>query len=82
MSDNLGGILVFLFIYYLGVHNGFDRTSIDGLIILLVAIFEGWLYYKLKGKMKIKNEVIRVILTLLVLIVLAGLIIGFLTALA
>jgi hypothetical protein len=80
MSDNLGGILIFFLIYYLGIHNGFDRTSFDTIIIFLVAIFEGWLYYKLKGKIKVKNEAIKIILAVLLLIVLAGLVIGFLTA--
>jgi len=59
----------------------FKKTALDELIILIIAIGTGFLYYPLKSKIKIKNEILRIILTFIIIEIVAGGLIGFLTAL-
>jgi hypothetical protein len=65
-------------VYALGVRYG--KTTIDGIIILVVAISAGFLYYFLKSKLKIKNETIKIILTLVVVLSFSAFMNGFLSA--
>ena len=59
----------------------FRKTSLGGLIVLVVAIGAGFFYYRLKSKIKIKNEIVKSILTFLILFVISGFLVGFLTSL-
>lgn len=59
----------------------FKKTTVDELIILIIAVVSGFLYYRLKSKIKIKNEIIKIILTAIIILVITSLIIGFLTTL-
>jgi hypothetical protein len=59
----------------------FKKTTVDEIIILIIVIGAGFLYYPLKSKIKIKNELVRIILTFIILEIIAGALIGFLTAL-
>ena len=60
---------------------GFSKTTTDELIILVIAIGAGFFYHRLKAKIKIKNEVARIIITFIILEVIAGGLVGFLTTL-
>ena len=57
----------------------FEKTSIDGLIILVIAISSGVLYHRVKLKLQIKNEVARIVITFLILSSVSVLLIVFLT---
>jgi hypothetical protein len=73
------GYIIAGIIWYLG--QSFNRTSYDGIIILAIAILCGIFYHRLKEKIKIKQEGVRVVVTFLVLEVIAGALVGFFTAL-
>jgi predicted PurR-regulated permease PerM len=56
----------------------FAKTLIGGeLVLAIVAIATLFLYYPLKSKIKIKNELARVIVTFLIFYVVAALLVGF-----
>lgn len=59
----------------------FKKTIADELIILVLAIGVGFFYYPLKSKIKIKNEIVKIILTFIILEIVAGFLTGFLTTL-
>lgn len=75
------GYIVAGIIWASAQNGGFDKTSYDGLIILIVAIFCGVFYHRLKAKIKGK-EWLRVIGTFLILEIIAGGLIGFSAAVA
>lgn len=50
-------------------------------ILIVLAIGAGFLWYPLKSKIKIKNEVVKIIITFLILEIVAGLLLGFLAGL-
>ena len=75
----LGGYIVAGSVWYFA--QNFNKTPVDSLIILIVAIVAGVLYYRLKSKIKVKNEIAKVILTFVIIEIAAGFLIGFLTAL-
>lgn len=60
----------------------FKKSTIDELIILVIAIGAGFLYYRLKSKIKFKNETAKIITTFVILYIVSALLIGFLTSLA
>lgn len=60
----------------------FNKSTIDAVIILVIAITSGFLYYRLKSKIKIENEFARVITTFIILEIIAALSTGFFTSLA
>lgn len=59
----------------------FKKTTLDELVILVIAIVAGLSYRNLKSKIKIKNETGRIILTFGILYIVTAFLIGFLTAL-
>jgi len=73
------GYIIAGIIWYLA--RGFYKTPIDGIIILIIAILCGYFYHRLKSKVKIKNNGVRIIVTFLILEVVAAFLIGFLTTL-
>lgn len=75
----LGGFIVAGSVWYFA--QNFNKTPFDNLTILIVAIGAGFLYYRLKSKIKIKNEIAKIILTFVILEIVAGFLIGFLTVL-
>jgi len=60
---------------------GFRKTAIDEFIILVIAIGAGFFYRRLKRKIKIKNEAVKIIITFIIIEVIAGFLVGLLTAL-
>lgn len=50
-------------------------------VVPIVAIGAGFFYYRLKEKIKIKNEVVRSVLTFVILSIISALLAGFLTGL-
>ena len=75
----LGGCIVAGTVWYFA--QNFNKTSVDSLIILIVAIGAGVLYYRIKSKIKVKNEITKIILTFVIIEIAAGFLIGFLTVL-
>jgi hypothetical protein len=57
----------------------FRKTSGGEVIVFIVAIGAWFFYYRLKAKIKIKNEIGKSVLTFLILFVISGLLVGFLT---
>ena len=76
------------FIYYIIIGliwtpaQKFNKSSIDELIILIVAIGAGFSYYRLKSKMYGNNEIAKIVSTFAILFVSSAFLIGFLTTLA
>lgn len=60
----------------------FNKSSADGIIIVIIAIASWVCYYRIKSKIKVKNEVVKVILTFFIIEIIAGLSTGILTSLA
>ena len=60
----------------------FNKSTADAVIILVIAIVSGFIYYRLKAKIKIENEFARVITTFIILGIVAAFLTGFLTSLA
>ncbi len=60
----------------------FRSTSSGEIIVFIVAIGAWFFYYRLKAKIKLKNEIVKSILTFLILFVISGLLVGFLTSLS
>lgn len=58
------------------------KSTIGELIILVIAIGAGFLYYPLKSKIKLKNEIAKIILIFTILLLASAFLIGFLTSLA
>jgi len=54
----------------------FEKNSIDGLIISIVAILAGIFYHRLKSKIRIKDNASRSIATFIVLSMVSGFLIG------
>lgn len=79
-KGRFGGYVVSGLIWYFA--QSFATTTINELIVLVIAITSGFFYYRLKSKIKIKNEIARIILTFIILQIIAGISTGFLTALA
>jgi|SRR3989344_7060526 len=75
-----GGYIVAGLIFSMA--QSFNKSTADELIILAIAIGAGFIYYPLKSKIKIKNEVVKIIITFLILEIIAGGLTGFLTSLA
>lgn len=62
----------------IGGGTAFAKTLVGGELVLLGAgIGAIFLYYPLKSKIKIKNEVVRVIITFFILLICAGMLVGF-----
>jgi hypothetical protein len=57
----------------------FNKSSLDELVILSVAIGAGYLYHRLKLRIQIKNGAARGIVTYLILLVISAVLIGFIT---
>jgi len=72
----LGGLIVAGAVWYYSEQ--FRRTMIDGFIVLVVAIAAGFFYYRLKQKIKIKNEGVKVIMSFIIIEIIASVLIGFL----
>jgi len=60
----------------------FNKTTVDELIILAVAIGAGFFYHRIKSKIKIKNEAARILATFVLIEIIAGALIGISTAIA
>jgi hypothetical protein len=75
------GYIIAGIIFTLAQNGGFDKTPLDGLIILVIAVLAGVFYHRLKEKIKIKTEGVRIVVTFLVLEIIAGALIGLFTAL-
>ena len=63
------------------VAQGFYKTPYDGIIILIIAILCGVFYHRLKAKINIKSEFVRIVVTFIILEIIAGALVGFLTRL-
>lgn len=59
----------------------FAKSTADQLVVLVIAIGTGYFYHRLKAKIKIRSEVLRVVITFIIIEVAAGFLVGFLTAL-
>lgn len=64
----------------LAFSQSFKKTATDEFIILVIAIAAGFLYHRLKLKIKLKSEILKVIITFMILSIAAAFLIGFLTA--
>lgn len=60
----------------------FRKTAVDEFIILIVAIGAGFFYYRIKAKIKIKNDVIRVIITFFIIEIITAILISLATTIA
>ena len=74
-----GGYIVAGLIFTLA--QGFNKSTFDGFIISVIAIGAGFLYYRLKSKIKNKNEGAKGIIAFFILLIASGFLIGFLTVL-
>ncbi|MDD5569071.1 MAG: hypothetical protein PHG23_01495 [Candidatus Pacebacteria bacterium] len=79
-KEKLGGYFTAGLIWVLG--QSFRKNIAGELIVLLIAILFGFFYYPLKSKIKIENELLRTVITLVALCFIAVLLIGFLTTIA
>lgn len=79
-SKWFGGYIVAGTIWYYS--EKFKQTPIDSLIVLFIAIAAGFFYYRLKSKIRVKNEIARIVITFLILEIIAGGLIGLFTSLA
>jgi hypothetical protein len=75
------GYIVAGIIYAIAIKIDPNKTPHDEVIIAVVAILCGCFYHKLKSRIKIEGEVRRTIVTFIILEIIAGSLIGFLTAL-
>ncbi len=57
----------------------FSKNTNDEIIILLVAIGSGFIYHRLKARINIKNEFLRIIITFFLIEIIAGVVVGSLT---
>lgn len=73
------GYIVAGIIWYLG--QNFSRTSYDGIIVLIIAVLCGYFYHWLKGKISIKTEWVRIVVTFVILEIISGFVVGILTSL-
>lgn len=71
--------LVFALIW--GVSQRFVTKPIDTLVVLAIAVGGGYFYHRLKAKIRIKNGAMRIVVTFIILEMVAGFLIGFLTTL-
>lgn len=76
---SFGGYIVAGLIWTLA--RSFRKSITDELIILIVAVGAGFLYYRLKSKIKFKNETVAGITAFVILYIISALLIGFLTVL-
>jgi hypothetical protein len=61
----------------IGAGTTFAKTAIGAELILIgTAIGAGFLYYPLKSKIKIKNEIVRIIIVFFILEIISGLLTG------
>ena len=75
-----GGYIVAGLIYTMA--QSFNKSTLDGLIILVMVIM-AWIFYRrLKSKIKVKNEVAKAVITAVLMLVVSAFLIGFLTSLA
>lgn len=75
-----GGYVVAGLIYAMA--QSFNKSSLDALIIIVIAIV-AWIFYRrLKSKIKVKNEVAKVVITAVLMLAVSAFLIGFLTSLA
>lgn len=79
-TKGLGGYIVAGSIWYFSER--FRKTSIDGIIVFTVAIAAWFFYYRLKSKIKIKNEAVRIIIVFFILEIISGVLIGFSTSIS
>jgi len=75
----IGGYVTAGAIWYYS--QGFRKSPIDEVIVMIVAIGSGFIYYLLKSKITIKNEIIKVIITFLLIGFIAQFVNAFLTTL-
>ncbi|MFA5359989.1 MAG: hypothetical protein WC349_03475 [Patescibacteria group bacterium] len=61
---------------------GFIKTTNDKIIVTVIAIASGFLYYPIKSKIKIKHEGTRFIIAFIVIEIIAGALIGISTSIA
>ena len=73
--------LVIGLLFSLGKKQSFNQNSYDYFAILFVAILGGFSYYPLKEKIKIKKEVLKIAITISILCLASGFVMGFLTIL-
>lgn len=78
-----GGYIVSGIIFAVA-HNVYklNKSTLGDLVILVVAIGAGFLYYPLKSKIKIKDETTKAIIAFVIIFIVAGFLCGFLTSLA
>ena len=75
-----GGYVVAGAIFYYA--QKYNKSVIDGVIIMVIAVWCGFLYYRQKSKSKIKNETMKVIITFILLLIFGMILIGLSTGLA
>jgi len=68
-------------LYFTSFPQKFLKTSTDEFIILVLAIGAGFFYHLLKRKIKIKYEIVRIIITFIVLVMISGFLADHLTRL-
>jgi hypothetical protein len=78
----IGGYVVAGLIFAIAQQSGFTKTTGGELVSVIVALGAGYFYHKLKEKIKIKSEPIRIIVTFVILEIIAGLLVGFITPFA
>jgi uncharacterized membrane protein YfcA len=57
----------------------FSKSDVDELVVLVIVIIAGIFYYRLKSKIRIKNNTIAAVVTFFILEIISGFLIGFLT---
>src|ERR1700676_118207 len=60
----------------------FNKSPIDELIIIVIAIGAGCFCLPLTRRLKINNRIARIVVTCLILLIASGFLIGFLTGIA
>lgn len=78
----IGSYIVSGLIFAMAQQSGFTKTTGGELASVIVALGAGYFYLKLKERVKIKSEPIRIIVTFIILEMIAGLLVGFITPFA
>lgn len=77
----IGGYIVAGAVWYYS--EKFRQTTIDSIIVLVIAIAAGFFFYRIHAKLgSIKNYILRDISAFFIVLIIAGAAIGFLTAIA